>query len=220
VSTTVASAQIRPFHHGRLRQSLLEAALVAPDIEGLSLRQLAAGLGVTAAAVYRHFASREDLLFEVAGVGFERLASRFEWAFTLAIPPTDAEEARRRMHRLAQAYLQFADEEPALWRLMFGAQAEGYRQWSSAGQGPRSYDYLPAALLGLHLTGVVQTRPGEQDALFAWSAVHGAAALRIGRVPGALAPISELASAVAERVIRSLDRHGRAESIMLDPSKP
>lgn len=126
------SAQNRPFHHGRLRQSLLEAALVAPDIEGLSLRQLAAGLGVTAASVYRHFASREELLFEVARLGFARLTQRFESAFPLALAPAGAEEARWRLHRLAEAYLQFADDEPALWRLMFGAQAEGYRQWSSA----------------------------------------------------------------------------------------
>jgi AcrR family transcriptional regulator len=48
---------MRTFHHGNLRQGLIDAALRAPDIEGLSLRQLAAGLGVTAAAAYRHFGS-------------------------------------------------------------------------------------------------------------------------------------------------------------------
>ncbi|NCY20237.1 MAG: TetR family transcriptional regulator [Betaproteobacteria bacterium] len=51
----------RSFHHGNLRQCLIDAALSEPDIEGLSLRQLAAGLGVTAAAAYRHFGSRECL---------------------------------------------------------------------------------------------------------------------------------------------------------------
>nr|NDG07323.1 TetR family transcriptional regulator [Oxalobacteraceae bacterium] len=56
---------------------MIDAALAAPDIEGLSLRQVAAGLGGTAAAVYRHFRSREELLFEVAGIGFERLRQRF-----------------------------------------------------------------------------------------------------------------------------------------------
>ena len=45
----------RGFHHGNLRQALLDAALAAPDIEGLSLRHLATGLGVTPAAAYRHF---------------------------------------------------------------------------------------------------------------------------------------------------------------------
>ena len=194
----------RGFHHGHLRRALIDAALAAPEIEGLSLRRLAAGLGVTAAAAYRHFGSREDLLHEVARVGFERLLARFAEAFDVARPPADAAEAQARMLRLAQAYLQFADDEPALWRLMFGAQGAGYRA-AAPPQGRRSsYDHLPAALLGLHLTGVIERRPDERDALFAWSAIHGAAALRGGRVPGALVPLPELAREVASRVVHAL----------------
>jgi AcrR family transcriptional regulator len=194
----------RAFHHGNLRQELIHAALAAPDIEGLSLRQLAASLGVTAAAAYRHFDSREDLLFEVARCGFDRLRQRFASAFDIAVPPSGAQEARQRLVRLAQAYLQFADDEPALWRLIFGAQAEAYRQTIDSQGKPDSYEYLPAALLGLFLEGVIPAQPSERDALFAWSAVHGAATLRSGRVPGALISISELANEVAERVIRAM----------------
>lgn len=194
----------RSFHHGNLRQDLIDAALAAPDIEGLSLRQLAASLGVTAAAAYRHFDSREDLLFEVARCGFDRLRQRFAAAFDIALPPSDPEEARQRLIRLAQAYLQFADDEPAVWRLIFGAQAEAYRETSDSQGGVDSYEYLPAALLGLYLKGVIPTQPSERDALFAWSAVHGAATLRNGRVPGALISIPELANEVAERVIRAM----------------
>jgi AcrR family transcriptional regulator len=194
----------RAFHHGHLRQALIDAALAVPDIEGLSLRQLAAGLGVTAAAAYRHFASREELLLEVASVGFERLLARFDAAFDLARPPADAAEARSRMLRLAQAYLQFADDEPALWRLIFGAQGAGYRAGARTPGRRSSYDHLPAALLGLHRTGVIARLPDERDALFAWSAIHGAAALRIGRVPAALVPLPELAREVASRVVDAL----------------
>lgn len=194
----------RAFHHGNLRQDLIDAALAVPDIEGLSLRQLAASLGVTAAAAYRHFDSREDLLFEVARCGFDRLRQRFASAFDIAAPPSDAQEARQRLVRLAQAYLQFADDEPALWRLIFGAQAEAYRQTIDSQGKPDSYEYLPAALLGLYLEGIIPAQPSERDALFAWSAVHGAATLRSGRVPGALISISELANEVAERVILAM----------------
>lgn len=198
------SPPARAFHHGHLRQALIEAALAAPDIEGLSLRQLAAGVGVTAAAAYRHFGSREDLLHEVARVGFDRLAARFAEAFDITRPPVHATEAQVRLRRLAQAYLQFADEEPALWRLMFGALGAGYRA-SAPPQGRRSsYDHLPAALLGLHRVGLVASPPDERDALFAWSAIHGAAALHSGRVPAALVPLPELAREVAVRVIHSL----------------
>lgn len=203
-----AKARARSFHHGNLRQELIGAALSAPDIEGLSLRQLATSLGVTAAAAYRHFDSREDLLFEVARSGFDRLRQRFAAAFDIAVPPSDAQEARLRLFRLAQAYLQFADDEPAVWRLIFGAQAQAYREKIDSEQDIDSYEYLPAALLGLYLEGVIPAQPSERDALFAWSAVHGAATLRSGRVPAALISIPELASEVSERVIRAM-KHER-----------
>jgi AcrR family transcriptional regulator len=194
----------RGFHHGNLRQALLDAALAAPDIEGLSLRHLATGLGVTPAAAYRHFASREDLLLEVARIGFTRLESRFAQAFDISQPPSDAAHAQGRFVRLACAYLQFADDEPALWRLVFGAQGAAYRALSTVLDRRNSYDYLPAALLGLHRTGVVPVAPTERDALFAWSAVHGAASLRAGRVPGAQMPLEELARELTSRIVQSL----------------
>lgn len=194
----------RSFHHGNLRQCLIDAALSEPDIEGLSLRQLAAGLGVTAAAAYRHFGSREELLFEVARCGFDLLRQRFADVFDITVLPADANEACLRLIHLAQAYLEFADDEPALWRLIFGAQAEVYRQTIDVQGDPKSYEYLPAALSGLYLNGVITVNPSERDALFAWSAVHGAATLRGGRVPAAMIPIPELANEVAVRVIRAL----------------
>jgi len=205
--TMTAKPQLAParsFHHGNLRQALIDAALSVPDIERLSLRQLASGLGVTAAAAYRHFANREDLLFEVARIGFDRLKHRFEAAFDISAPPSDAPEARQRLIRLGQAYLQFADDMPALWRLMFGSQAEVYRNTANFHGARNSYEFLPAVLMGLYQQGLITTKPDKHDALFAWSAIHGAATLRSGRVPTALAPITDLAVGVADRIIRAL----------------
>lgn len=204
MTTKPQPAPARSFHHGNLRQALIDAALSAPDIERLSLRQLASGLGVTAAAAYRHFANREDLLFEVARIGFDRLKHRFEAAFDISAPPSDATEARQRLIRLGQAYLQFADDMPALWRLMFGSQAEVYRNTANFHGARNSYQFLPAVLMGLYQQGLITSKPDEHDALFAWSAIHGAATLRSGRVPTALAPISDLAVGVADRIIRAL----------------
>lgn len=192
------------FHHGNLRQALLDAALAAPDIEGVSLRQIATGVGVTAAAAYRHFDNREDLLDEVARIGFDRLEARFALAFDITRAPADAHEAQARLIRLAQAYLQFADDEPALWRLMFGVQGASYRA-AAQPQGRRtSYEYLPAALLGLYRTGAIQREANERDALFVWSAVHGAASLRNGRIAAAQVPVAQMAHEVALHAIRSL----------------
>lgn len=192
------------FHHGSLKQALIDAALASDDLEGLSIAQLAAGAGVTPAAIYRHFASREELLGEVARIGFDRLEARFAAAFDIAKPPASATQATARLRKLAGAYLTFADEAPALWRLMFGTQAAAYRSKADVLFRPNSYDYLPAALMGLHVAGVIGRVPNERDALFAWSAVHGAAMLRGGHVFAALGPVAALANDVADRVIQSL----------------
>jgi AcrR family transcriptional regulator len=194
----------RRFHHGDLRRALVDAALAAPDLEGLSLRQLAAEVGVTAAAVYRHFDGRDALLAELTRIGFDRLEQRFATAFDIGRPPVHAFEAGERLQRLGEAYLQFADDEPALWRLMFGMQAAGYRAAASPADRRHTYDYLPAALLGLHQTGVIAHPPDARDVLFAWSAVHGLATLRSGGIPAARAPVGELAVDVTDRIVRAL----------------
>ena len=203
-STRGSPPRVKRFHHGSLRQALLDAALAAPDIEGLSLNQLAAGAGVTPAAIYRHFASREDLLGEVARIGFDRLGARFAEVFDIDRPPSNETDAKARLEGLAQAYLQFADDEHALWRLMFGSQAAAYRATAQPLARRNSYDYLPAALLGLHRCGLVARAPDERDALFAWSAIHGAAMLRAGRAPSALGSTVDLANDVTTRVVRAL----------------
>ncbi|RVT49400.1 TetR/AcrR family transcriptional regulator [Rubrivivax albus] len=205
-----AQARSRPtaYHHGDLRRALLDAALAQPDLESLSLRQLAAATGVSPAAVYRHFDGREALLLALASIGFERLHRRFVEAFDIERPPVDGAEARTRLQRLGQAYLAFAEEEPALWRLVFGTQAEGYRAAAVAAGRPSTFDYLPATLLGLHRTGVVAQPPTSDDILFAWSAIHGAAALRQGRIGLAQQTTSGLVEAFAVRIVAALGAKG------------
>lgn len=200
----------RRFHHGDLRRALIEAALAAPDIESLSLRQLATTVGVSAPAVYRHFESREALLNTLADVGFRRLETYFANAFDQARPAADAVEARARLLRLGAAYLDFADAEPALWRLMFGVNAAGYRSAAVPDGRTATYSYLPLALQDLHRNGVVAAPPSEQDALFAWSAIHGLATLRAGAVKAARGPAEEVAASVVTRIIKALGATGLA----------
>ena len=198
------AAPIKSFHHGNLRQALVEAALASPDIESLSLRQLATEIGVSPAAVYRHFSNREDLLLEVSRIGFDRLAVRFSEAFSLSAPPATQREAKRRLLRLAYAYFAFADEETALWTLMFGSQSVQYRSNPTTGMRANTYEHLAAALHGLRVTGVIQRQPDSSDHLFAWGAIHGVATLRCGQVKSALVPRAKLAAEMSRRVIRTL----------------
>jgi AcrR family transcriptional regulator len=105
-----------PYHHGDLANALVAAALKVVETDGadaLSLRDVAASLGVSRAAPYRHFADRDALLAVVAAQGFEALADVYEAA------RTSAGEGPARMRKAMRDYMHFAWSRPGLHRLMF-----------------------------------------------------------------------------------------------------
>jgi AcrR family transcriptional regulator len=103
------------YHHGDLRAALLDAALQVLEEGGataLSLRAVARRAGVSPAAPYRHYADREALVSAVAAVGYRDLAERLAAAHAA---PSTAEQ----LADVAVAYVRFAIERPALFRIMF-----------------------------------------------------------------------------------------------------
>src|SRR3954451_7072520 len=87
--TTVA----RPYHHGNLREALLDAgerALETGGVQNLSLRELAREVGVSHAAPRRHFPDKQALLDALALGGFERLGTAMASAMAAAGPDFDA----------------------------------------------------------------------------------------------------------------------------------
>jgi len=106
----------RPYHHGDLASQLVSAALKALDTSGpeaVSLRELAAELGVSRAAPYRHFVDRDALLAAVAARGFEDLNVEYERA---ARAPGGAMD---KLRELSRAFFNFARQRPGLFKLMF-----------------------------------------------------------------------------------------------------
>lgn len=107
----------RGYHHGNLRQALVEAALALiaeKGPQGFTLSEAAKAADVTPAAVYRHFAGRDDLLAEVARQGFDIFAALMEFAWNEGQPsPLAAFEATGR------AYLAFARKYPGHYQAMF-----------------------------------------------------------------------------------------------------
>ena len=106
------------YHHGNLRETLVAATiaqLAQQSDAAISLRELARSVGVSIAAVYRHFPSKEALLAEVAAAGFA--AMRQKWDAEL--PPEGSLPAAERFQLLGQQYIEFALASPAHYRLMF-----------------------------------------------------------------------------------------------------
>ena len=108
------------YHHGDLRNSLIQAALTLVaerGVDGFSLRGAARTVGVSPSACYRHFADREALLAAVAHEGLDKLADDMRAA---AAPYTEVTpyDAVRRFWSYSSAYLHFALYHPAHFRVM------------------------------------------------------------------------------------------------------
>ena len=164
----------KAYHHGELRESLLETAgalLEKDGPAGLSLRKVGRQLGVTPGAPYRHFEDKDALLTALATGGFQKLRG------AMLADQEGAPDGRERLRRVGVGYLDFASAHPELFRLMFG--------WMPARDVPELCDAGDAAFAALR--GVLEgceeegllSRSVSEAGLLAWSAVHGAAFLSI-----------------------------------------
>ncbi|MDE3173872.1 MAG: TetR/AcrR family transcriptional regulator [Gemmatimonadota bacterium] len=110
------------YHHGNLRDAFIEAALALEPEHGplgLSLREVARKVGVTHAAAYHHFASKEALVLAVADDGYARLLSAIR-APELPAPFTGAMAALFRLIAVGAEYVRFAFDQPSRFRFMYG----------------------------------------------------------------------------------------------------
>ncbi|MBE2998699.1 TetR/AcrR family transcriptional regulator [Nocardiopsis sp. HNM0947] len=158
-----------PYHHGDLRAACVRAArelLEESGGSGLSLRAVARRAGVSAAAPYRHYADREELISAVAGEGYRELAGYLAAARPSSRNLDDLAE-------IAVAYVRFAVEHPALFRVMFAEPCD--RDDEERVQA--------TATVWEYVTGVVRTVfPGaDTDTLptSVWAFVHGLAFLHL-----------------------------------------
>jgi AcrR family transcriptional regulator len=166
----------RGYHHGNLREALIEAALEligAKGPAGFTFAEAARHAGVSPAAPYRHFRDRDALLAEVAQRGFLRFEQQLAAAWDEGRPslPTAFE-------RLGKAYLAFARTEPAYFSAMFesGLSLTEHRELQQAGD--RAFAVLRGACEALVASLPAAKRPPPMMmALHIWSLSHGIASL-------------------------------------------
>src|SRR6202040_3669345 len=111
--------QRRGYHHGNLREALIEAALnliAQKGPAGFTFADAARSAGVSSAAPYRHFRDRDALIADVARRGFELFAAHLEQAWNDGRP-----EPFAAFENVGRAYLAFAHDEPAYYSAMFEA---------------------------------------------------------------------------------------------------
>jgi AcrR family transcriptional regulator len=166
----------RGYHHGNLREALIDAALRLIGEKGpggFTVAEAARAAGVSPAAPYRHFRDGQNLLADVAVRGFERFAAALRSAWDEGRPtPSVAFE------RLGRAYLAFARDEPAYYAAMFeaGVPITDYPALASAGD--EAFAVLREAAETLcALQPKAKRPPPLMVALHVWSLAHGIASL-------------------------------------------
>ncbi len=173
------------YFHGDLRRALLDAGLEAAreaGPEGVSVRELARVVGVSPSAVYRHFASHDDLRSALALRAQSMVADAMD-AEIAAVPSADARAwANGAIGAVGIAYVRFAWAEPGLFRLAFRAHGdlEAAHDERARGAGGRTpYEQLERALDALEREGELSPRERAGAEALAWSAVHGFAVLTV-----------------------------------------
>jgi AcrR family transcriptional regulator len=166
----------RGYHHGNLREALVEAALEligAKGPAGFTFAEAARHAGVSPAAPYRHFRDRDALLAEVASRGFTRFEQQLAAAWDDGRP-----SLALAFDRLGKAYLAFARSEPAYFSAMFesGLSLAEHRDLQLAGD--RAFAVLRGACEAL-VAGMPAAKrpPPMMMALHIWSLSHGIATL-------------------------------------------
>jgi len=173
-----------------LEERLIDAAedlIERRGAQGFSLREAARQVKVDPAMVYRHFRDRADLVRAVADRGFQRLAAAMQKA--LQKPST----ADGRLRALGHAYVKFALDEPALFRLMFGPDRGAIIQ-----SGP-----TPMGLL----MEVLGAKASPENAALCWAGVHGVAMLVLDGSLQRTQPVDSkhLTELVLDALIRQLE---------------
>ncbi|MBN9077741.1 MAG: hypothetical protein BGN87_21595 [Rhizobiales bacterium 65-79] len=175
----------RPYHHGALREALLEASeriLDRDGINGLTLRAAAREAGASHAAPKNHFGDLAGLLSELAALGFRRFSFRLEAAARAAKAPEDRGRA------IGKAYVHFAIDHPGLFLLMFrGERLDFSRPSLQEAMDAATAVLAQAAGSGKGGAEAPQALARAGRMVAAWSLVHGFAMLLIdGRLAGLL----------------------------------
>ena len=168
----------KPYHHGDLRNALIQAGLELLSEGGaaaLDLRKVARRAGVSHAAPYRHFPDKQALIAAINEEGFHRLAERIQC--TLREVSDDAFE---QLQAIARAYVQFAHENPWLMREMFSGLSIEREAFPSLYQASKTVFMLYKAVVqrGQDRGSIIDGDPGALAAVL-WSLLHGVAMLMI-----------------------------------------
>jgi AcrR family transcriptional regulator len=188
-------ATARAYHHGNLREALLEAAERSLGDGGLSLRELARDVGVSHAAPRRHFPDKQALLDALAEDGFERLGRELDEAMSAV-----GGSLRERLGAFARAYVRFATEHSALLELMFAGK---HRDETLRAAANRAFAAPLALFTAAQASGEIVAGDTERVGIVALATLQGLASLANNNMLGD-ADLDEVVEEAVDRLVLGL----------------
>ncbi len=163
----------RPYHHGHLAESLLDAVdeiATQFGLEAVTLRGCAKRVGVSPAAAFRHYTDKRALLTAFATRALNQIADAMDTAKNVAQKQGDNE-----FGAVGMAYIEFALNKPAFFRAMWREEAI----YSQDTDYIAATDLLAGYLKGGFVKTIIDDDPSSfsPQELLAWSSVHGLANL-------------------------------------------
>ena len=185
----------------RLREEILDATedllIETGSEDAVSIRAVAEQVGVTPPAIYRHFADKQTLLYEVCALQFTRLHEHLDAVMAREAEPTE------RLRACGRAYVEFGLAHPEAYRIMF---------MSNSDWGPQTYEDEVLADQGAFMALVrvvdeviaglgIEHDPFESSIVL-WTAMHGITSLLISKPNFPWPPVDRLVDDVCDAHLR------------------
>jgi len=204
--------RVRPkdsYHHGELREALIGATRQLVEergAENFTLADACRVAGVTTAAPYRHFRGKQEILAEITSRGFQELMNR-----SMAAVAKKGEGTLEGIIGMGQAYVAFAVEETAVFRLMFGQEPALKKAEHVVGTKHACFANV-IGQVALYCKRNKVRGNAQEIALKLWTFVHGAASLLIDQDYAAVAPhidVNQLIASATPGLLAASPRSSR-----------
>ena len=188
------------YHHGNLKEEFLKIAfefIHKEDVDKLTLKVLSDATGTSRSAIYRHFSSKDALMEEIIRQGFEEFDS-----ITSPILRDQETPLIDRFYNTSKVYIEWAKENPNLYRLLFGRKYAYIREeiLSIKEETCDAFGALKCTVEEGQEKGILKKDDSLKQSVVIWASLHGLASLIID----GFMDVEELSDELVDDMFKSL----------------
>lgn len=168
----------KKYHHGDLKNALIEAGveiLAKEGVSGLTLRKVALHAGVSHSAPYAHFPDKQSLIAAITTESFNQLYAELE----AAISPY-SKNPKKQLLEGAKAYVRFAEENIDTFKIMFSGVLEKEKDYPAFVEiSSKTFKLVVGVVQACQNAGILPTAPADLMAVSVWGQIHGIVSLAL-----------------------------------------